>query len=138
MDATGGAAAEPGKSFPLGATLGAGGANFSVFAKHATAVQLLLFNHADDTRPSRVVDLDTLAHRTYHYWHTFVPGVQSGQLNGYRAYGPFVPEKGLRFDGDKVLLDPYTQCIARPSRTSRDAARSPGDHTATAPKGVCP
>ena len=69
-------AADPqGRSFPLGATLCPGGANFSVFSKHSTAVQLLLFERADDARPSRVIDLDPRTDRTYHYWHTFVPGI---------------------------------------------------------------
>jgi glycogen operon protein len=127
---------ERGKSFPLGASLVADGANFSVFSKHASAVELLLFNGADDTRPSRVIDLDPRTQRTYHYWHAFVPGVEAGQIYGYRAHGPFVPEKGLRFDVSKVLLDPYAKCVARPSRTSRVAARSNGDNAATAFKSV--
>jgi isoamylase len=127
---------ERGKSFPLGASLVADGANFSVFSKHASAVELLLFNGADDTRPSRVIDLDPRTQRTYHYWHAFVPGVEAGQIYGYRAHGPFVPEKGLRFDVGKVLLDPYAKCVARPSRTSRVAARSHGDNAATALKSV--
>jgi isoamylase len=127
---------EPGKSFPLGASLGADGANFSVFSKHARAVELLLFNRADDIRPSRVINLDPRTQRTYHYWHTFVPGLEAGQLYGYRAYGPFAPEKGLRFDGTKVLLDPYAKCVAKPFSTSRVAARSRGDNAATALKSV--
>jgi len=135
MDAITSPALEPGKSFPLGATLVAGGANFSVFSKHATRVQLLLFDGVDDGRPARVIDLDPRA-RTYHYWHTVVPGLKAGQLYGFRAHGPFVPEKGLRFDADKVLLDPYGKCVARPSRVSRAAARSPGDNAAMAFKSV--
>jgi glycogen operon protein len=127
---------ERGKSFPLGASLVADGANFSVFSKHASAVELLLFNGADDTRPSRVIDLDPRTQRTYHYWHAFVPGVEAGQIYGYRVHGPFAPEKGLRFDVGKVLLDPYAKCVARPSRTSRVAARSHGDNAATALKSV--
>lgn len=69
-----------GLSFPLGSTLAAGGANFSVFSKHGSAVQLLLFDHPDDAGPSRVIDLDPLHNRTYHYWHAFVPGVRAGQV----------------------------------------------------------
>jgi pullulanase/glycogen debranching enzyme len=131
-----GAATKPGKSFPLGASLVAEGANFSVFSKHASAVQLLLFDNVDDDRPSKVIDLDPHAGRTYHYWHCFMPALKAGQLYGYRAHGPYAPEKGLRFDANKVLLDPYGKCVARPSRVSRDAARSPGDNTATALKSV--
>jgi isoamylase len=136
VDATATTAVEVGRSCPLGASLVADGANFSVFSKHASAVQLLLFDRADDARPSRVIDLDPRTQRTYHYWHTFVPGIGAGQLYGYRAYGPFAPEKGLRFDGDKVLLDPYAKCVARPFRTSRVAARVHGDNAATALKSV--
>jgi isoamylase len=110
MDALVTAALEPGRSFPLGASLVAGGANFSVFAKRANAVQLLLFDNVEDERPSRVVDL---AGRTHHYWHTFVPGLQAGQLYAYRASGPHAPERGLRFDAGKILLDPYGKCVAK-------------------------
>ena len=130
-------AADPqGRSFPLGATLCPGGANFSVFSKHSTAVQLLLFERADDARPSRVIELDPRTDRTYHYWHAFVPGIGPGQLYAYRANGPFDPAKGLRFDAEKVLLDPYGKGVARPTGRSREAARKPGDNAASAMKSV--
>jgi len=125
-----------GKSFPLGATLTDGGANFSVFAKRSTVAQLLLFDRADDGEPSRVINLDPRTNRTYHYWHAFVPGITAGQLYGYRVAGPFVPAKGLRFDPSKVLLDPYGKCIARPAGRVREAARKPRDNAATALKSV--
>jgi isoamylase len=124
-----------GKSFPLGATLNGEGANFSVFAKHSTAAQLLLFDRAE-AEPSRVIDLDPHTHRTYHYWHVFVPGVKAGQLYGYRVSGPFDPEKGLRFDPSKLLLDPYGKSICQPAGRSREAARNPGENAATALKSV--
>jgi isoamylase len=136
MDATAVTTVDPGRSFPLGASLVAEGANFSVFSRHATAVQLLLFDRADDARPCRVIDLDPHTQRTYHYWHAFVPGIEAGQLYGYRVHGPFAPEKGVRFDGEKVLLDPYAKCVARPSRESRAAARLPGDNAAVAVRSV--
>jgi isoamylase len=125
-----------GKSFPLGAMLTPDGANFCVFAKHNTAVQLLLFDRSDDSLPSRTVDLDPYINRTYHYWHCFVPGITAGQLYGYRVTGPFDPQQGLRFDANKLLLDPYGKCIARPATRSRQAAREPGDNAATALKSV--
>ena len=61
------------KSFPLGATVYPSGVNFSVFAKGNTAVQLLLFDQADDAHPSRTVTLDPVTDRSRHYWHVFVP-----------------------------------------------------------------
>jgi glycogen operon protein len=136
VGARGQAEVESGRSFPLGATLGHGGANFSVFAKHASGVQLLLFDGVDDARPSRTIDLDRHAQRTYHYWHVFVPGVQAGQIYAYRVDGPFAPEKGLRFDRDKVLLDPYGRCVARPRGHNRQAAAAPGDNAAAAYRSV--
>jgi glycogen operon protein len=69
-----------GRSSPLGATLSPEGANFSVYSKHATGIELLLFDRANDARPSRVIRIDPLTNRTYHYWHVFVPGVKAGQI----------------------------------------------------------
>ena len=125
-----------GRSFPLGATAYRDGVNFSVFSKHSSGVELLLFNHADDASPSRVIELEPRSNRTYHYWHTFVPAIGPGQIYGYRVAGPYDPDRGLRFDGDKVLLDPYGTCVAWPARRSRAAATGPGDNAASALKSV--
>ena len=127
---------ERGSSFPLGATVSPSGVNFSVFAKRSTSVQLLLFDQADDAAPSRVIDLDAMGHRTYHYWHVFVPGLRAGQLYGYRVAGPVDHSQGLRFDPEKLLLDPYGRCVARPAARSRRAAQIAGDNTAAAFKSV--
>jgi glycogen operon protein len=96
-----------GTSWPLGATPCRDGVNFSVFSKHATGVELLLFDHGDDgAEAARVIRIDPSANRTYHYWHVFVPGVKAGQLYGYRVEGPWDPANGMRFDSTKLLLDP--------------------------------
>jgi isoamylase len=71
--------APPGASAPLGATAGDDGANFSVFSRDASRIDLLLFGNADATEPSHVIPLHPQAHRTYHYWHAFVPGIGSGR-----------------------------------------------------------
>ena len=99
--------ARVGKSFPLGATPDAKGVNFSLFSKNATAIDLLLFDTVDDPQPARVITLDSRSNRTFHFWHVYVAGIKPGQLYAYRAHGPFAPDKGLRFNPDKVLLDPY-------------------------------
>ena len=127
---------QSGKSFPLGATVSIEGTNFSIFSKHSTAVELLLFDHIDDPEPVRVIELNRDRNRTYHYWHTFQPGISMGQIYAYRVTGPFDPAKGLRFDPQKILLDPYGKCIAWPSHRSRDHARRPGPNTAAALKSV--
>ncbi len=91
-----------------------GGVNFSIFSKNAVRMELLLFDRDDAPRPTRVIPLDTEHHQTYHYWHVFVPEIGSGQIYGFRAYGPFEPERGLRFDHEKLLLDPYGLAVAVP------------------------
>jgi isoamylase len=122
-------------SSPLGARPSTGGVNFSVFSKHATGVELLLFDCVDDGRAARIVHLDPAIDRTYHYWHTFVPDVKPGQIYGYRVEGPFDPSNGMRFDPTKVLLDPYGRGVAVPQDDGRDDARHAGDN-ATAMKSV--
>jgi isoamylase len=127
---------EEGSSSPLGATPSADGVNFSVFSRHATGVELLLFDGVDDTKAASVVRLDPSANRTYYYWHVFVPNVRPGQLYGYRVEGPFDPSSGMRFDPTKVLLDPYGRGVRVPATYGRAAARHPGDNTGTAMKSV--
>src|SRR6185503_16398670 len=129
-------AAAVGVPAPLGATVTEAGVNFSVFSKHATGIDLLLFDRADAERPERVITIDPATNRQYHYWHVFVPDAGPGQLYGYRASGPFAPASGHRFDDQKVLLDPYGRGSVVPSNYSREIARRPGDNTACAMKSV--
>jgi glycogen operon protein len=125
-----------GVSAPLGATVYSGGVNFSVFSKGATLVELLLFDDGNAAQPAKVIPLDSNRNRTYHYWHIFVPDLKPGQVYAYRAHGPFAPEHGFRFDGEKVLLDPYVLALAVPEAYNRGAASRPGDNAATAIKSV--
>jgi isoamylase len=125
-----------GASAPLGATVTAAGVNFSVYSKHATGIDLLLFDHVDDTAPARTIGLDPVGHRSYHYWHVLVPNLKAGQIYGYRVSGPYEPTKGLRYDPTKVLLDPYGRGVVVPSSYNRAAAQQKGDNAATAMKSV--
>ena len=125
-----------GWSSPLGVSLSSEGANFSVYSKHATGIELLLFDRADDARPSRAISIDPMSNRTYHYWHVYVPGVKVGQIYGYRASGAFDPSIGMRFDDHKLLLDPYGLAVVVPKNYSRDAARQKGDNAEIAMKSV--
>jgi isoamylase len=125
-----------GNTSPLGATVFPGGVNFSVFARNCSRMELLLFDGPDDGEPSRVIPLDPRRNRTYHYWHTFVPGIGAGQLYGYRVSGPFDPPRGRRFDPGKVLIDPYGRAVAVPKGYDRTAACIPGDNAAVAMKSV--
>ncbi len=125
-----------GCSSPIGATVIPGGVNFSIYSRSATGVELLLFDREDEVEPSRVVPIDPLTNRTYHYWHVCLPGVKPGQLYGYRVQGPFDPASGMRFDPDKVLLDPYGLGVVVPRNYSRKVGCAAGDNAATAMKSV--
>ncbi len=121
---------------PLGATVTPAGVNFRVFSKGSTALDLLLFDGVADERPARVIALEPLTNKSHHYWHALVPGLAPGQLYAYRARGPNAPERGLRFDAEKVLLDPYGRAVQFPEGWDREAASRPGDDAALAPKCV--
>ncbi len=128
--------ARSGQSSPLGATVTPDGVNFSVYSRSAWGVELVLFNREDDVEPARTIAIDPATNRTYFYWHACVEGVKPGQLYGYRVQGPFDPASGMRFDPDKVLLDPYGRGVVVPKSYSREAARRVGDNGATAMKSV--
>ena len=129
-------AAKVGSSAPLGATVSAGGVDFSLYSRKASSVELLFFDHEDDLTPSREFSIDPETNRTYHYWHIFVPNAKAGQIYGYRVHGHTDPANGLRFDACKVLLDPYSRGVVIPKNYKREIASKPGDNTAAAMKSV--
>ena len=126
----------PGCPYPLGALVEPGGVNFAVFSKHATSMELCLYERADDEAPARVFHLDAKRHRTNHYWHAYIEGIGPGQIYAFRAHGPWAPTYGMRFDPDKVLLDPYARAVAVPERYDRWAGRDPGKNDAVSMKSV--
>ncbi|MGY6275457.1 glycogen debranching protein GlgX [Methylomonas sp. MgM2] len=123
-----------GRPYPLGSILRPGGANFSVYANKAGAVELLLFDHADDDTATRIIKLKPIINHTFHYWHAYVPNVQAGQIYGYRVYGHNQP--GLHFDPDKLLIDPYARGIAVGLQYDRGAACKTGSNIGSAMKSV--
>jgi glycogen operon protein len=96
----------------------------------------MLFDREDDAKPSRVIPIDARTNRAYHYWHIFIPRLAPGQIYAYRVLGPLAPQKGLRFDSQKVLLDPYARSVGVPKSYDRTAARHEGDNAAFALKNV--
>src|SRR4051812_42856148 len=136
LDSPMGTAEMVGRSFPLGATLVAGGVNFTLFSRGASGVELLLFDREEDARPSRILPIDPANNRSYHYWHVFVPGIAAGQIYGFRVHGACNPASGFRFDPSKVLLDPYGRAVVVPKTYDRQAAGTEGDNTKAAMKSV--
>jgi isoamylase len=127
---------DTGESAPVGATPRQGGVNFSIFSRHASRVELLLFDREDDAEPAQIIPFDSFTNRTYYYWHIFVQGLKAGQIYAYRVEGPFDPANGLRFDSSKVLLDPYSKCVTVPRGYNRNRGACAGDSAATAMKSI--
>ena len=73
--------------FEYGATPRDGGVDFVLFSRHATAVTLLLYRHADD-QPDREIALSPQWHRQGDLWCVHLPGVKAGQVYAYRVDGP--------------------------------------------------
>lgn len=95
----------PGEAYPLGATWDGDGVNFAVFSEHATAMDLSLFDRQGKEERVRFSEF------SHHVWHVYVPGLQPGQLYGYRVYGAYDPSNGHRFNPNKLLIDPYAKAI---------------------------
>ncbi len=99
----------PGLPYPLGANYDGNGVNFALFSKNATRVQLCLFDH--DGKHEHRIDLPRY---TDEVWHGYIKGLKWGQRYAYRVYGPYEPEKGMRFNPHKLVLDPYAKKLTGP------------------------
>lgn len=99
-----------GRPYPLGATWDGQGTNFALFSANAERVELCLF---DSVTATREIERYVLPERTDEVWHGYFPGIHPGQLYGYRVHGPYEPLKGLRFNSNKILLDPYSKLLGR-------------------------
>ncbi|WAS90629.1 glycogen debranching protein GlgX [Nannocystis punicea] len=101
----------PGNAYPLGATWdGRTGVNFALYSEHASRVELVLVDADGGERGVQ------LRERTAFVWHGFVEGVGPGQRYGYRVYGPWAPDEGLRFNPRNLLMDPYAKAFSGVTR----------------------
>ncbi len=96
-----------GKNYPLGASLTPEGVNFALYSQFARQVFLLLFDSPDGA-PTDVIELKE---RTKFIWHGLVQGIKAGQLYAYKVSGDYNPASGLRFNENKLLLDPYAKAL---------------------------
>jgi glycogen operon protein len=96
-----------GRPYPLGASVRDNGINFAVFSAHAERVELCVFDPDGAHEQARY----TLTGHRDGIWYGFLPTAGAGLVYGLRAYGPYVPERGHRFNPHKLLLDPYAREI---------------------------
>ena len=138
-----------GSPLPLGIQESCGGVNFAIFSRHASRVQLALFDHPEDAVPARLIDLDSVRNRTGDVWHVWIEGIGPGQLYAYRMDGPYEPREGHRFNFNRLLLDPFATAISRlppwdfasargydPLVPEQDLTRSKLDNAGSMPKCI--
>jgi glycogen debranching enzyme GlgX len=99
-----------GRPEPLGVTLDAEGINIAIFSAHATAIELCLFDETGNAETDRIL----LPARTFDVFHGAIGGIAAGARYGLRAYGPWAPRDGHRFNPSKLLIDPYATALDRP------------------------
>src|SRR3954462_8372175 len=99
-----------GSPYQLGATWDGRGTNFALFSAHAEKVELCLFDRLGRHELERV----ELPERTDDVWHASLPEAVPGQVYGYRGHGPDEPERGHRFNCNKLRLDPYAKRLMGP------------------------
>jgi glycogen operon protein len=99
---------DPGAPYPLGATWDGLGVNFAVFSANAEQIDLCLFDPAGHKELARL----PLPECTDEIWHGYLPGAHPGTVYGLRAYGPYQPQYGHRFNPAKLLIDPYAKKLA--------------------------
>jgi isoamylase len=104
----------PGRADPLGASWDGLGVNFAVFSANAERIDLCLFDAAGRREAARL----PLPECTDEVWHGYLPGARPGLLYGFRAFGPYEPRCGHRFNPHKLLLDPYARQLSGELRWS--------------------
>lgn len=85
------------------------GVDAAVWAGHATNVELCVLDYSDGhiTGERRF----PLLSRMHGVWSAHIPGVAVGSHYGFRADGQWAPQYGLRYNPNKLLVDPYARAI---------------------------
>jgi glycogen operon protein len=125
-----------GSPYPYGAKATEAGVNFSISCRHASKVELLLFSKADSKKPFQVIHLQFEKNHTFFSWHVFVEELPVGTWYAWRIDGPSMTrETGLRFDPEKLLLDPWARAVSD-KLWNRAAACLPGDNSKQAMRAM--
>ena len=97
---------------PFGTTILGEGINFSIFSRHAKLVHLVLdWPTTNDGYIRYEIPLDSDIHKTGDIWHLLIESNIHGFSYGYRFEGTSIPEKGLVFDPNNILIDPHCHTL---------------------------
>ncbi len=120
---------------PPGASVSPAGIRFATWSGTAERIWLCLFDESGEHESDRL----ELRPEGEGVHALFVPGLAAGTRYGFRADGEYAPERGLWFDPDKLLVDPYAVAIDRAyAYDARLCARrgEGGDTAPLVPKSV--
>ncbi|MGJ0485749.1 MAG: glycogen debranching protein GlgX [Methylomicrobium sp.] len=125
-----------GSYFPTGATVSDAGVNFSVFSRHASSAELLLYEAAESLEPFQIIRLNPKTNRSFFFWHVFVEGLLSGIHYTWRIFGPDdTASTGRRFNPKKELVDPWAKAVTDVFWNRRRAS-DPNDESRSSYRGV--
>ena len=116
-----------GQPFPLGSLLTKTGCNFAVRSPLAEQVAICFYDEQEHE-----IACFPLPRRSGAVWHGHFSGLTAGMLYGFRAKGEYAPERGLFFDANKLLIDPYAKSVNRPLNWNKN--QYAGDSKAMIPK----
>ncbi|MGR9037814.1 MAG: glycogen debranching protein GlgX [Gammaproteobacteria bacterium] len=125
-----------GSYFPTGATVSDAGVNFSVFSRHASGAELMLYEAAGSPEPFQVISLNPKTNRSFFFWHVFVEGLPAGTHYTWRTFGPSdTASTGRCFNPKKELVDPWAKAVTD-AVWDRHRASDPNDESRSSYRGV--
>ncbi len=113
----------------LGATVTGEGIRFAAWSSSARRLWVSIF---DETGNCEIDRLELLPEGEGVH-ALFIAGLAAGTRYGFRADGDYEPDRGLWFDPDKLLVDPYAVAVDRPYAYDWQLARRRGEGADTAP-----
>jgi glycogen operon protein len=112
-----------GSYFPTGATVSNAGVNFSIFSRHASGAELLLYEAAGSPAPFQIISLNRKTNRSFFFWHVFVEALPAAAHYTWRIVGPNDPAStGQRYNAKKELIDPWAKAVTDTFRDRRRAS----------------
>ena len=115
IDTVNGFQIRPGFFREFGAVAIPGGVNFTIHTHGATSCELLLF-HRKAEEPYAVIPFPE-SYRIGFCYSMIVFDLDIEEFEyAYRLDGPYDEKKGLRFDKNKILLDPYARAVTGQSQ----------------------
>ena len=123
-DMINGFAVRPGLYLSNGASMMDGGVNFTIHSYGATACTLCLF-HRTEKEPYAVIPFPE-SYRIGNTYSMIVYGLEPTEFEyAYQFDGEYDPQKGLLFDKNNYILDPYAKAVVGQSEWGRKSGKDP-------------